>query len=77
MNASPEVPPKQEEGLQFIHSKLVKSPVGLATLLRTKYGAGNYEVEMRHNVYCIKVTGSTDALDPDEPEVQDWLNKRL
>ena len=40
-------PPKERDGLQFIHSKLVRSPVGLSTLLMTKYGPGNFEVEVR------------------------------
>jgi len=76
MNESRVAPSKQGEELQFIHTKLVKSPFGLSSLLRSRYGAGNYEVEMRHNVYCIKVAGNVAALDPDEPDVRYWLSKR-
>lgn len=40
-------PPKEQDGLQYIHSKLVRSPFGLSNLLRMKYGPGNFEVEVR------------------------------
>jgi hypothetical protein len=40
-------PPKKEDELQFIHSKLVGSPLGLSILLKKTYGLGNFEVEVR------------------------------
>jgi len=74
MSVDSSVTSGEGDELQFaIHSKLVRSQRGLSTLLKRRYGSGNYEVEMRHNLYCIKVVGSSVALNLDEPDVQNSL----
>ncbi|RYP75015.1 hypothetical protein DL771_002663 [Monosporascus sp. 5C6A] len=55
-------PPQQEDGLQYIHTRLVRSERGLCKLLADKYGHENYKIEMRHNVYRIKLSSGCDAL---------------
>ncbi len=39
-------PPEQEEDLQYIHSRLVKSQLGLFRLLVSKYGENKFEIEV-------------------------------
>jgi hypothetical protein len=51
-----------------IHSNLVSSPRELWRELQTRLGAGNFEVEMRHDLYTIQVnrarwnTGKADLV---------------
>jgi hypothetical protein len=39
-------PSEQEEDLQYIHSRLVKSQLGLFRLLANKYGENKFEIEV-------------------------------
>lgn len=45
-----------------IHTKLVTNPRRLVDILRSVYGPGKFEVEMRHNIYSVR-TDSPIQLD--------------
>ncbi|KAI1086956.1 hypothetical protein F5B19DRAFT_477332 [Rostrohypoxylon terebratum] len=38
----------------MVHSKFIPSPKGLSYILLQELGKGEFEVEMRHNIYNIK-----------------------
>ena len=53
-------------GVQTLHSRYVRSRKALSTLLQRKYGAGNYDVRMAHNVYWIRASSPLVLADIEE-----------
>lgn len=47
---------------QFIHSKVISNGIALYRLLEKRYGEKNFEIQMRHNVYCIRAPSGSTAL---------------
>ncbi|OSS51408.1 hypothetical protein B5807_04009 [Epicoccum nigrum] len=48
---------------QYLPTKYVRSPSSLVEAVRERAGEGNFQIEMRHNMYCISLNEQIGVLD--------------